>query len=272
MKTDKQLQESTRDEQQCAEIIPMQAPDVMDALEIIESRNKLFDRVMEVAIRSTSQGDWVDQAGKPYLQGSGAEKVARRFGVKLFDIVIDREDHDDDNGKYCIYTTTGKVSLGNSPYDVIESIGTCSSRDKFFGRANGRNKDLKDVDLTNIKKKSYTNFIVNAVTRLLGLRNLSWDDLSKYGISRDGKTKVTYMDKSAAAMGSSSYKKNEANAKNSFWVSEYNNQKYLWASADAFGYDFLAGLGFKPSKKDPNKMFVTHTASLEEALTKEVAS
>ena len=71
----------------------------------------------------------------------------------------------------------------------MEAIGSCSSRDKFFAwdkRAgeNGEYKQLSDVDETNIQKAAYSNMVMNGVTRLLGIRNLSWDELRE--ITGDG--------------------------------------------------------------------------------------
>lgn len=218
-----------------------------DALEIIQSRNLLFDRIMAVAIKSTSATDWIDQNGKPYLQGSGAEKVARRFGVKIFDTAIEREDLEDEKGKYYFYTCTGKAAL--SERDVIEAIGTCSSRDPFF--SHGGKLGTADVDIGNIKKSAYTNFLGNAITRLLGIRNLTWETLANFGVTRNGKLSVAY-DKGASKASSTKKADNtEKSAKIPFWTSEYNGKTYLFARVGQhFDAEFLKNLGFKQGKSE----------------------
>lgn len=241
---------------------------IKDALEIIETRQILFDKMLNVAIRSTGAGDWVDEGGKPYLQGTGAEKAARRFGIRIYDVEVEKEVHEDDGGKYYVYTVMGKASF--SARDTIEAMGTCSSRDKFFGKKGGEYKPLQDVDLPNIKKKAYTNFTVNAVTRLLGLRGLTWEELAKFGITPKGKTTINYDKGANQAATSKRAQAAESNAKKPYWTSDYNNKKFLWAHAgDAFSPDFLLGLGFKSSNKDPQKMFRDYSEAIEKELAAE---
>jgi hypothetical protein len=215
-----------------------------DALEIIERRNALFNRVMEVAIRATSPSDWINQDGKPYLQGSGAEKVARRFGVQISDVEQVREYLEDDKGRYYLYTTTGKASL--SERESIEAVGTASSRDSLF--SHGGKKALAEVDIGNIKKKSYTNFLGNAITRLLGIRNLAWSDLEQFGIKQDGKAGVSYDKGASKAEASKRAGIAESKAKMPFW--EYNG--LIFANVGKhFSKEFLESMKFRPSKKNP---------------------
>lgn len=241
-----------KNEQQEIETSVVVMPEVQtnqaDALEIIERRNALFERVMAVAVSSTSFNDWVDQAGKPYLQASGAEKCARRFGVSVFDTSIEREDLSDDNGRYYLYTVTGKAQLGN---EMIEAIGTCSSRDKFFGTVRGELKAIQDVDIANIKKKAYTNFLGNAVRKLLGLNNLTWDDLAKHGINRSGKASVSYDKGASKAVSSKQSAYQESKAKKPFWTSDWNGQTYVNARVgNHFTSEFLENIGLKKGKKE----------------------
>lgn len=240
-----------------------------DALQIIESRNALFARVMRAAIKATSPSDWIDQQGKPYLQSSGAEKIARRFGVRIFDVVIERENITDDNGPYYLYTVTGKAALG-SGNESIETIGTCSSRDKFFGRKNGENKPMQDVDMGNVKKKAYTNFMGNAITRLLGVRNLTWEELADHGICKDGKASVNY--KGAAEKATESKTSDNAQAKSgkpySTW--DYNGTTYIGAYVGRhFSEEFLKNLGLKKSQKKEGLYSGPSSSDLENAINDE---
>jgi hypothetical protein len=230
------------------EVLPAEYVDpAQDALEVIERRTKLFDQLMGVAIRATSPSDWIDQNGKPYLQGSGAEKVARRFGVRIYDTVIEREHIEDENGKYYLYTVTGKAAFGSGS-ESVEVIGTCSSRDKFFGRANGENKATADVDIGNIKKKAYTNFLGNAITRLLGIRNLTWDALEAHGITKEGKASVTYKNKKTDTPKTQPTNTGE---KKPFWKWDGNDGNTLISATVGthFSAVFLKGCGMKQGSK-----------------------
>ena len=45
-----------------------------------EARLEALGKIKKVALMSTNRHDWVDENGKPYLQASGAEKVALTVG------------------------------------------------------------------------------------------------------------------------------------------------------------------------------------------------
>lgn len=42
---------------------------------------KALNKIMEASVKITNEYDWVLIGGKPYLQESGANKVARLFGI-----------------------------------------------------------------------------------------------------------------------------------------------------------------------------------------------
>lgn len=169
----------------------VQVGTVEDIISIAQRRDGVFDRLMEMALKRTNERDWMSVEGQPYLGHSGAEKVARRFGIKIRDVAQKKDWSEDSKGRFYIYVTTGTAALPGS-YDSIEAIGTCSQRDKFFAFANGNWKDTAEIDETNIMKASYSNFVVNAITHLLGLRNLTWDDLKSAGVDIAKVQKIEY--------------------------------------------------------------------------------
>lgn len=156
-----------------------------------EKRVLALKKILGVAVTRTTSKDWVDQQGHPYLTASGAEKIAPVFGVKMDEPKAEREDREDDAGKYYLYTFTARFFWGGGS---LYAIGTCSSRDKFFAWDSKEQtyKALSEVDENNIKKAAYSNLLVNGVTRVLGIRNLEWKDLEGYGISREGAAHVEY--------------------------------------------------------------------------------
>ena len=46
-----------------------------------EARIDAVITIKQTALKVTNKNDWVDQAGKPYLQASGAEKIANLFNI-----------------------------------------------------------------------------------------------------------------------------------------------------------------------------------------------
>jgi len=163
-----------------------------DYITIAMKRSKALDKVKEIALQSTKNNDWICQKDSPYLMESGAGKIRLRFGLKVWDVQTNDTPIylTDENGQYYYFKTTGKVGFNEQEY--IDAIGTCSSRDKFFAKSGDNLIELKDVDMTNICKKSYTNFFVNGVTRFVGIRNLTWEELRTHGIDKAKIVTVEY--------------------------------------------------------------------------------
>lgn len=157
-----------------------------------EKRIDAMNKIKRVAIKLTNKHDWTDQGGKPYLQVSGAEKIARMFGISwrisepLKEII---------EGGHFSYTYKGYFSLAGA---TIEAIGTRSSKDGFFKKYTGKGADRtelpsSEIDAGDVKKSAYTNCIGNGITRLLGIRNLTYEDLQEFAqISKDNLARVDY--------------------------------------------------------------------------------
>ncbi len=162
-----------------------------DLISIAERRIKTVKKIISIALKITTYRDWVNQNGNPYLVHSGAEKVARLFGIRLSNINTEKVWAEDTVGRYYIYKTTGTATLPGK-FDSIEALGTCSQRDPFFGKARGEFLPTDEIDETNIMKASYSNFTVNAITHLLGLRNLTWEELKEAGIDKGKIQEIKY--------------------------------------------------------------------------------
>lgn len=169
--------------------------DLENALKVAERNERLAQKIKILAIKQTNPKDWVDQDGKPYLQSSGAEKVARLFGIswRLCEGYPKKETLKDEAGTYYLYTCKGEFEMGGK---TVEVIGTCSQRDKFFGRKGGELKAESEIDITNIIRKAVTNMEVNGITRLLGIRNLTWEEINEAGIKQENSNAVNYKTKS----------------------------------------------------------------------------
>lgn len=148
----------------------------VDILALAEKRANALEKMAKFAITRTNATDWLDMQGKPFLSGSGSEKVARVFGVKIHSVKSSKTFSEDEQGTYYIYEYSGIAELP-SKFDSIEAIGSCSSRDQFFAKKGGEWKPLSQIDECNIMKAAYTNFLGNAITRLLGIRNLTWEEV-----------------------------------------------------------------------------------------------
>ena len=156
-----------------------------------EARIEAVKKIKGLSLRVTNYQDWVDQNGKPYLQTSGGEKIARLFGIS-WTVEESRTQQDGDEGHYMV-TYKGIFTLGNAS---IECIGTRSSKDGFFKKyKEGKEQPAGTIDIGDVVKSAYTNLIGNGITRLLGIRNLTYDDLAESGIDVSKITKVEYKSK-----------------------------------------------------------------------------
>ena len=166
-------------------------PSQIDLLGMIEKRNKLLERVLEYAIKATHPEQWTDLGGSPWPSAAACESMARRCGVKWHGLQHNKRMSSDERGDFYLYECTGTVELP-SGFDSIEALGTCSSRDTFLGTETNAGRELSEIDEGSIMKAAFSNFIVNGVTRLLGVRRLSWARLAELGIGRDGMSKVEF--------------------------------------------------------------------------------
>jgi len=173
-------------------------------IQLAEQAEKRIDAMMKIkrmALKMTNRHDWTDQGGKPYMQVSGAEKVARLYGIswQISEPVFETEE-----GGHFSYTYKGYFSLAGA---TIEAIGTRSSKDPFFNKYsydNGTKTALPPsaIDKGDLKKAAYTNLLGNGISRILGLRNLTYEDLEEFaGITRDMIGKVDYKKKGKADTG-----------------------------------------------------------------------
>lgn len=160
-----------------------------DILAAANRRVAQLDQIVTLALKRTNENDWVDQQGKPYLTCSGAERIARLFGVNWKNVVCEKVFSSDEAGQYYFYEYRGEFYLGR---DIIHAIGTCSQKDAFFAKTKNGMKPASEIDETNIRKAAYSNMVVNGVSRILGIRNLTWEQVKKAGIDPDKAARVTY--------------------------------------------------------------------------------
>jgi len=148
-----------------------------------ERRIDAFNKIKKFALKSTNRQDWVNEGGKPYLQDSGANKIARAFGVSWR--LSPPEIQNLDGGHYLI-TVKGEFAIGGA---VIQAVGARASNDPFFtdryqGEGEKRHKVTmpgSEVDRGDVIKSAVSNCTGNGVKKLLGLMNMTWQDLEDYG-------------------------------------------------------------------------------------------
>ncbi len=163
----------------------------VDPLAIIEQRNKLLDRILDAAIKSTHAGQWTNLGGKPWPTGPAAESMARRCAVSVTNMSREKLQSNDDKGPFYIWVYRATFALPGK-YDLLEAEGTCSSRDTFLGTETQKGRELSECDEGSIMKAASTNCRVNGICQLLGVRNMTWERLEQLGIRQGEVAKVEY--------------------------------------------------------------------------------
>lgn len=152
-------------------------------LYLAEKAEKYIDamnRIMDAALKITSELDWVLIGGKPYLQESGTTKVARLFGISIQ--LIGTPTVEFDNEGYATYTYKARFMLKDQ---FIECEGSRGMKEDFFAKA-GKDKPLKkpdEIDARDVKMAAYTNCLNNGIKRLIpNLRNIDVATLERAGL------------------------------------------------------------------------------------------
>jgi len=169
-------------------------------IQVAEQAERRVDAVMKikrVSLKVTNARDWTDQNGNPYLQVSGSEKIANLFNISWR---IDEPLYEEEPGGHFTWTYKGYFSLGGRTTEVI---GTRSSKDAFFNKyeyvkVEGKKDERKllpisAIDKGDVKKAALTNLLGNGITRILGIRNLTWEDLKEFAnITKEQVTSIQY--------------------------------------------------------------------------------
>ncbi len=148
-------------------------------LDEFEKTVELFKRFTVSCYKYTRPTHWIKQGKKYCLQGPGAEALMNPLGISYEPPEFVRQDGEDEDGKsfYIIwcYGSVASRALGRHGY----YIGSCDSRDQFFSARPGWNPGTGEPD---VKKSAMTNWCVNAVSRLAGIRDPDPETLKAAGI------------------------------------------------------------------------------------------
>ena len=137
-----------------------------------------MNRIMDAALKITNELDWVLIGGKPYLQESGATKVARLFGISIQ--LIGKPVIECDPQGYRTYTYKARFMLKDQ---FVECEGSRSMKEDFFAGKGDKMKKPDEIDERDVKMAAYTNCINNGIKRLIpNLRNIDVNTLERAGL------------------------------------------------------------------------------------------
>ncbi|MBR5286395.1 MAG: hypothetical protein IKU30_05790 [Clostridia bacterium] len=164
----------------------MSTENVLDLADRADRMVTALNKIMAAALKITNERDWCLIGGQPYLQETGASKVARLFGIS-WRIHPGYPKAERDTNGYPLYTYRMTFSLCGAS---IEADGSRNAKDEFFaGKKEDKNgkkleqKNVDEIDLGDVKRSAYTNCLNNGIKRILpGLRNIGTSDLEAAGL------------------------------------------------------------------------------------------
>lgn len=171
-------------------VIEERVPTMVDEIEaVIEQAERMIElnkRLRRVVLNITDSADWVKMGNKWYLQASGAEKLMRDLGINLIEILERQIVEEPDGHFYVLYRGVFEFKGRRIVVD-----GVRSSRDPFFSQRKGQSIPPDQINRSLVIKSAFSNMIARGVSILLGLRNLTDEDLK--GIIEEEKvTKVEF--------------------------------------------------------------------------------
>ncbi len=158
-------------------LLDTSAENIMYMAEKADKMITAMNKIMQAALKITSEHDWTLIGGKPYLQESGATKVARLFGIswKIGDPRIEC-----DAEGYRTFTYKGRFEMRGQ---FIECEGSRSMKDDFFGGKPDSRKSVDEISERNVRQAAYTNCVNNGIKRIVpGLRGVDAKTLEGAGL------------------------------------------------------------------------------------------
>lgn len=170
-----------------SELLAFPAGDLDNKLANVDKAFELIGKLRTFALKHLSSNSVVNENGKPYIQENGVNVFDAPFGifeknvkgmvVKENGVQFSMEDPDAFKGKIIAMIYSGIVGS--------KTLGIEFS---FEGGVYYSEKDVNFHDRDDFiffAKKAKANWRGRARRKLLGLDNISWTELAKYGINKD---------------------------------------------------------------------------------------
>lgn len=140
-------------------------------------------KITMAVLKLAKPGDWVKfKSGEQEvgcLNGAGAERIAAPMGISFINWSKEKKTGKDEQGDFYWWWYTCTAKLGSRE---IQVEGRAGSRDKLFGKKEGKWKVLSDINEGDLQTAARHNCMKEGVKVLLGIRNMPVDELTAAGI------------------------------------------------------------------------------------------
>jgi len=156
------------------QIMPYRGALTKEAIDGLKEQITLFNEFIDAALDKND--DIIKIEGKDYLLKSAWRKLAfcTRISVKLIgkgEKIYGR----DKSGEYYIWTFKAKA-VDRDGREVISS-GSCSSRDPFFARKDGKLRPSDEINESDIYNTAVSNAISRAISDLIGFGKVPGEEM-----------------------------------------------------------------------------------------------
>lgn len=154
--------------------------------EIAEAKDKFRKFILARALKN----DWMQFGDKLELGHAGTGRIGSDLGVSYTNWKSWRETGKDERGEYVrwFYSCTANCS-GR----VLEHvIGRADSRQKFFGHAHGKDKQLHDINESDIRVAAWRAAMKESVKQMFGLHSIPVEQAEELGLDPKKIKKVRF--------------------------------------------------------------------------------
>lgn len=151
---------------------------------LVAAKKKITTTILKMAL----PGDWVsfssdnDQNGTASLGYAGAMRIAETCGISFLDRKVKKITGTDKDGEWFRYEAEVTCTRGSRQ---VRTWGRAGSRDVFFGKADGKWKDISQINDGNCHIAAIRGALKEGVKILLGMPNFPIKDLLQMGVNID---------------------------------------------------------------------------------------
>lgn len=169
------------------DIEPM--PTEQDLIPVSTQKLEKLETIVRYTLQKSSpQTDLVifphGDSYRVHICGSAALRLIRNIGalshLKMKNVSVTREDREDEKGKYYLYVASCMVEFGEGEWYVE---GVVSTRNKFFHKVRGKEKDLSEIDERNIRQAALTELYKSICSLIFGGKSFSIETCKEWGIN-----------------------------------------------------------------------------------------
>jgi hypothetical protein len=168
---------------------------VENRIQYAEETVKFNRAILRLIASNIQPNDIIVMGESLHFERGACEQILSWSGASTKIEKVVKENYNDDKGEYILFEIWGFVRLGNGR--TLDVMGSCSTRDKFFGQKHDKDggtiyKPLSEIDIANVKKKAITNWYNHAASRSVGLSSITIEMLSESGMDVSRLQRVEY--------------------------------------------------------------------------------